>query len=272
VDSRHLTRFIGIPGHEPRTICFLDKDGRETTSDGEVAEVVVELTRKGRGFRCVWGRAFSHCYDCRERLVRDLPWGPWHRVFLLVPSFRVECPDCGVKTEPLEWVRRKTRHTARLLDAVALACREVRSIQAIAESFGLGWDLVKEVDKRLGDYRYPAAARKWFDGWYQRAVRSRVRLLGRFARALRERVEGVLARCRFPIHTGTLSSRCGRHGQTSLSVAPSVRLGRAVGATSRPVWAYFGNDFPQQELLRGAAGGWATVRPGGTRWRGPRRR
>jgi len=79
--------------------------------------------------------------------VQDLPWGPWPKVDLLVPFFRVQCPECGVKTEVMDWVEPRHRHTLRLAQAVALACREVRSIQAIADAFHLGWDLVKEIDK-----------------------------------------------------------------------------------------------------------------------------
>jgi transposase len=68
-------------------------------------------------------------------------------VNILVPRFRLDCPDCGVKTEPLEWIPRCGRLTRRLAQAAAPACREVRSIQAIAEAFQLDWDTVKAIDK-----------------------------------------------------------------------------------------------------------------------------
>jgi transposase len=374
----NIQRFFGIPGYKAVAIYFLDAQGRETTEDGEVAEVVVELRRMSQPFRCRCGRTFRRYYDFRERFVRDLPWGPWENVFLLVPRFRVACPDCGVKTEPLDWIPERRGYTQRLADAVALACREVRSIQAIAESFGLSWDTVKGIDKaclqgelnppnlqgvrhlaldefsirrrhtyatifldvernrvlwvcrtrekqavkdvfervfgkqvcegieavsmdwwegyekavkeslpnakvvwdlfhvvkkynhdvvdrvrldeakrcqtdeerrtmkktkfilvknranltadeparlkellaankrfatayilrdamkKLWDYKYTRAAEKWFDGWYQRAIRSRIEPLKRFARSLKERLGGILAHCRFPIHTGIL--------------------------------------------------------------------
>lgn len=144
----HIERFIGIPEHKMVGIHFLDGEGHPTDQDGEVKQVVVELSRAVRKFRCVCGRRFSTYYDCREQFVRDLPWGPWSRVDLLVPRFRVDCPDCGVKTEQLDWLDRGRRHTRRLAQAVALACREVRSIKAIAETFGLGWDTVKAIDKQ----------------------------------------------------------------------------------------------------------------------------
>jgi transposase len=378
VHAQDITRFVGIPGHKPVAVHFLDAEGRSTEADGDVAEVVIELARTEREFRCSCGRVFDRYYDTRDQCVRDLPWGPWGRVFLLVPRVRVACPDCGVRTEPLAWVPPRCRYTRRLADAVALACREVRSIAAIADAFGLHWDTVKAIDKaaleielnppdlagvrhlaldefsikrrhtygtifldvarnrvlwvcatrekqavtdvfrnvfgtevcagieavsmdwwqayeeavkeclpnaqvvwdlfhvvkkynlevidrvrvdeahrcqspeesramkktkflllknrtnlrgeepaklkallaanrrlfvvhllgdalkKLWDYRYPAWARRWFGGWYQRAIRSRIEPLKRFARALKERLHGVLAHCRHRIHTGTL--------------------------------------------------------------------
>ena len=373
-----IQRFIGIPGHRVVGIYFLDEHGKETEVDGEVAEVIVELRRMNHPFRCPCGRTLKGYYDSRERVVRDLPWGPWNRVSILVQRFRVRCPDCGVKTEPLDWLPERCQYTQRLADAVALCCREVRSIQAIAQAFGLSWDTVKGIDKarlegelnppdlsgvrhlaldefsirrrhtyatifldvernrvlwvcrtrekqavknvfekvfgpevcagieavsmdwwegyekavkeslpnakvvwdlfhiikkynhdvvdrvrldeakrcqtdeerrtmkrtkfilvknranltsdeparlkellaankhlatvyimrdamkKLWEYKYTQSAQKWFNGWYQRATRSRIEPLKRFARALKERLDGILAHCRFPLHTGIL--------------------------------------------------------------------
>jgi len=378
VRQEHIARFVGIPEHIVRNIHFLDKTDQSTTDDTSVERVVIELGRVARHFRCPCGRRFDRYYDCRDQFVRDLPWGPWSRVELLVPRFRVACPDCGVRTERLDWLGHGRRHTKRLADAVALACREVRSIKAIAEAFHLDWHTVKRIDKaaldaeinppdlsglkhlaidefsikrrhtygtifldvqrnrvvrvcatrekqavvdvfervfgrevcagieavsmdwwpaydeavaqclpnaevvwdffhivkkynlevidrvrldearrcqtrmerrslkktkfillknrrnlladelgrlkdllrvnrrlatvyilrdalpRLWEYRYPACALRWFHSWYARAIRSRIEPLKRFARAIKDRLDGVLAHCRYPIHTGTL--------------------------------------------------------------------
>jgi transposase len=147
VQQEHIARFIGIPGHEVGSVYFLNAEGRSTEADKDVERVVIEMKRTGRRFHCPCGRQWEQYYDYREQFVRDLPWGPWPKVDLLVPRFRVQCPQCGVKTEPLDWIEPKHRHTRRLAEAVALACREVRSIRAIAEAFHLGWDLVKKIDK-----------------------------------------------------------------------------------------------------------------------------
>ena len=143
-----IERFLGVPGHGIKAIHFLDKEGQKTKEDGEVEEVILELVRREKVFRCGCGREFRTYYDVRDRFARDLPWGPWSKVTLMIPRFRVECPECGVKTEPLDWLVGSCWYTQRLADAVALACREVRSISAIAEAFNLNWRTVRDIDRQ----------------------------------------------------------------------------------------------------------------------------
>jgi transposase len=145
--TEKLDRFFGIPSHRVRSAHFLDADGHETTEDASVDTVVVELERAERNFACRCGRRFETYYDCREQLVRDLAWGPWRKVELLVPRFRLHCPECGVRTEPLDWLVPDCGYTRRLADGVALACREVRAISAVAEQFALSWDIVSRIDR-----------------------------------------------------------------------------------------------------------------------------
>jgi transposase len=64
--------------------------------------------------------------------------------------------------------------------------------------------ILKDDLKHLWDYRYPGAAIRFFAGWYQREIRSRIPPLKRFARQLRARLPGVLAHCRYPLHTSLL--------------------------------------------------------------------
>ncbi|MBW1988337.1 MAG: ISL3 family transposase, partial [Deltaproteobacteria bacterium] len=109
---------------------------------------MIEITRVGRGFRCPCGRVFERYYDWDERLVRDLSFGPFSRAFLIFPQFRVECPECGVKTEVLDWIEPRARYTKRLAAAVAISCREIRSLSAIGKQFDLDWKTVKQIDKK----------------------------------------------------------------------------------------------------------------------------
>jgi transposase len=43
-----------------------------------------------------------------------------------------------------------------------------------------------------------------WDEWYGRALRSRIEPLKQFARNLKERLAGLLAHCRWPLHTSLL--------------------------------------------------------------------
>ena len=58
--------------------------------------------------------------------------------------------------------------------------------------------------KHLWDFRYPAAALRFWKGWYHRAVRSRIKELVKFAKAMKERLHGILSHCRYRLHTSLL--------------------------------------------------------------------
>jgi transposase len=64
--------------------------------------------------------------------------------------------------------------------------------------------VLKDDLKHLWDYTYPAAAKRFFADWYQRAIRSRVDPLKAFARNLKEQLPGILAHCHYPLHTSLL--------------------------------------------------------------------
>jgi len=64
--------------------------------------------------------------------------------------------------------------------------------------------VMKEDLKHLWDYRYPAWARKFWKDWYLRAVRSRIAPLVKFAKALKNYIEGIIAHCRYRLHTSLI--------------------------------------------------------------------
>ena len=64
--------------------------------------------------------------------------------------------------------------------------------------------VLKDDLKHLWHYTYPGATSRFFAGWYQRAIRSRIELLKAFARCLKEKLPGIIAHCHFPLHTSTL--------------------------------------------------------------------
>jgi transposase len=64
--------------------------------------------------------------------------------------------------------------------------------------------LLKDDLKHLWDFKYPGAAKRFWDQWYSRAIRSRIEPLKRFAKNLKAYLPGILAHCRFPLHTSLL--------------------------------------------------------------------
>ena len=64
--------------------------------------------------------------------------------------------------------------------------------------------LLGEGLKHLWDYTYTACASRWFEGWYRQAIHTRIEPLKRFARTMKERLDGILAHCRHPISNGVL--------------------------------------------------------------------
>jgi len=53
----------------------------------------------------------------------------------------------------------------------------------------------------LRDLSARSGAMDFFREWYARAIRSRIKPLKRFARRLREKINGILAHCQYPRHT-----------------------------------------------------------------------
>ena len=64
--------------------------------------------------------------------------------------------------------------------------------------------VLKEDLKHLWDYRYAGAALRFWKQWYSRAIRSRIEPLKAFARKLKGYLDGILAHCRWPLHTSLL--------------------------------------------------------------------
>jgi transposase len=64
--------------------------------------------------------------------------------------------------------------------------------------------VLKDDLKHLWDYVYEGAARRFWEQWYNRAVFSRIEPLKKFATRLKAYLPGILAHCRWPLHTSLL--------------------------------------------------------------------
>lgn len=81
------------------------------------------------------GRKFLDYQDCRERPVRDLPWGEF-RTTVVVEVYRVRCLDCGVKVEKVAQLPSKAPFSKRFEDDVGRACERAAERQ-VARRMGL---------------------------------------------------------------------------------------------------------------------------------------
>ena len=64
--------------------------------------------------------------------------------------------------------------------------------------------VLKDDLKHLWNYVYEGSARRFWEQWYSRAMHSRIEPLKKFARRLKEYLPGILAHCRWPLHTSLL--------------------------------------------------------------------
>jgi len=103
------------------------------------------------------GRKFLDHYDCREREVRDLPWGEF-RAFVVVEVYRVRCPDCGVKVEKIRQLPSKAPYSKRFEEDAGKACESAAARQ-VARRIGLAESTVRAIDRRYLE-RWEASRRK----------------------------------------------------------------------------------------------------------------
>ena len=164
-----------------RGVLFTDLlgiQGWEAEPDGVYREggaVIVKIRRRpGSGFRCGHcGEGLVFAYDTYEsRRIRDYPiWG--HPCYLEAKLVRVDCPNCGVVIESLEWVERWARHTVRYEKYVAHLC-DLLPVTDVATLEGLNKNTVYRIDK------------KWLQRRHERMEDRPVRYLGIDEIALRK--------------------------------------------------------------------------------------
>lgn len=149
VKQDYIDIMVNIPDFFVRSVSTVTWEGDDDPS------LMIELSRKDKLYRCKCGREFGSYYDCSERMIRDLSYGLFKGSYLVFYQVRVDCPDCGIVTERLDWVLPRVGYSKRLAAEVALACQEIRSIKAVAEQYGLHEKTVKEIDKSALEQRLP---------------------------------------------------------------------------------------------------------------------
>lgn len=121
---------------------------REAGASNGVPRIVLTLRGvPGQAKTCSrCGAAVTAVHEVTPREVRDLPILD-AETWLIVPRARVECPRCGPTVEAVAWLDRYQRMTTRLAEAIARLA-QVLPIKHVARWYGIGWDTVKQIDRR----------------------------------------------------------------------------------------------------------------------------
>jgi transposase len=97
------------------------------------------------------------------------------------------------------WLLLRNRENVRKADDRVRLQELLHANRRLATVYVLKDDL-----KHVWQYTYPGAAHRFFTDWYHRAVRSRIQPLKVFAQKLKAKLGGILAHCRYPLHTSLL--------------------------------------------------------------------
>lgn len=137
----YLTELLGIQGYRVSAV--------EEIGEGPGRSIVrVRLERTRKDYICGrCGRSVTGGYDhCTQELRHLMLWQ--HQTFIQFKRYRVDCPDCGVQTEALEFAEvRGARVTRPLASLIHEPCK-VAAVKAVAVLVGLHRHTVKDIDKQ----------------------------------------------------------------------------------------------------------------------------
>jgi transposase len=132
--STAFNRLLQLPGASVTDVVIEDRD------------IEVMLRPTARRASCPCGKRLRAIYDRRRRRWRHLDLGRC-RLWLVYAIRRVNCPDCGVRTEELPWARPGARHTRDFEDMVLwLAQRTDRT--SVSTLMRCSWETVTSIINR----------------------------------------------------------------------------------------------------------------------------
>jgi len=132
--STAFNRLLQIPGTFVTDVSIGERD------------IEVTLRPRARLLRGPCGKQVRAVYDRRRRRWRHLDLARC-RLWLVYEIRRLQCPDCGVRTEELPWARPGARHTRDFEDMVLwLAQRTDRT--AVSTLMRCSWETVTAIINR----------------------------------------------------------------------------------------------------------------------------
>lgn len=132
--STAFNRLLQIPGASVTDVVITER------------EVEVTLRPSSRLLQCPCGQRVRGGYDRRRRRWRHLDLAS-RKLWLVYDIRRLNCPDCGVRTEQVPWSRPGARHTRDFEDTVLwLARRTDRT--SVATLLRCAWETVTAIINR----------------------------------------------------------------------------------------------------------------------------
>jgi len=132
--STAFNRLLQIPGASVTGVVIGERD------------VEVTLRPTAQLLTCPCGKRLRSFYDRRRRRWRHLDLGRC-RLWLVYEIRRLNCPDCGIRTEEVPWARPEARHTGDFEDMVLwLAQRTDRT--SVATLMRCAWETVTTIINR----------------------------------------------------------------------------------------------------------------------------
>ena len=137
-----LYHAFGIRGYD-----YVKTDYRE-------GRVVFTIQRRPPTYRCpLCGSRRVASRGCQERTFRAVPIGG-KPVLVVLPIPRVECSTCQViRQAPLDFADPRRSYT-RAFERYALELSRRMTIQDVARHLQVGWDVIKDIQKRDLQRRY----------------------------------------------------------------------------------------------------------------------
>jgi len=134
----YLTKLLRFQGYGITDLKLERRKGKES--------VILEIRRERTGYECgKCGRWFKTYHSSWPIETQHLMlWQ--YPTFLKVRRYRVECPECGITMEPIEFMAKGARVTHPLASLVYELCK-VMTVQAVAIFQSLHRDTVKAIDK-----------------------------------------------------------------------------------------------------------------------------
>jgi len=135
-----LTTLLGIEGYRVSTV---EQIG--SRPGPSVVRLCLERTREG--YSCgSCGRSVTRGYDHSTQELRHLMlWQ--HPTVLRFDRYRVDCPECGVQTEALDFADVRGPRVTRPMASLIHELCKVTTVKAVAALFGLHRHTVKDIDK-----------------------------------------------------------------------------------------------------------------------------